>query len=171
MTEKYENVFEQVKKEFFGIDKQIEMILKSIETWDYTREYIKRPIIFNVIGMTGVGKTAVINRILELLDLEEKKVYFKFNNKTTDVVESLRNNNMSDSIFMFDEFQYLRTINEKSDEIRDEDHKGFNIVWDLLDSGEVVLQNSDYFYFGIGTINMMLDDFISNGIKYESGLS
>lgn len=170
MTEKYENVFEQVKKEFFGIDKQIEMILKSIETWDYTREYIKRPIIFNVIGMTGVGKTAVINRILELLDLEEKKVYFKFNNKTTDVVESLRNNNMSDSIFMFDEFQYLRTINEKSDEIRDEDHKGFNIVWDLLDSGEVVLQNSDYFYFGIGRINMMLDDFISNGLKYERGV-
>lgn len=170
MTEKYENVFEQVKKEFFGIDKQIEMILKSIETWDYTREYIKRPIIFNVIGMTGVGKTAVINRILELLDLEEKKVYFKFNNKTTDVVESLRNNNMSDSIFMFDEFQYLRTINEESDEIRDDDRKGFNIVWDLLDSGEVVLQNSDYFYFGIGTINMMLDDFISNGIKYERGV-
>lgn len=170
MTEKYTKVFEQAKKEFFGIDKQIELMLKSIETWEYSRKYMARPFIFNVVGMTGVGKTAVINRILELLDLNNNKVYFKFNNKTTDVVESLRVNNMPDSIFIFDEFQYLRTKNENGEEIRERDDKGFNIVWDLLDNGEIVLQKDDYSYFGLGRMLLLFDEFMRYDIKYKEGV-
>lgn len=170
MTEKYESVFEQMKTEFFGIEPQIEQILKSIEAWETTKDYIVRPNILNVVGLTGVGKTAVINRIIELLTLKEKTVYFKFNNKTTDVTESLKSNNISDSIFIFDEFQYLRTKNENGDEIRDSDEKGFNIIWDLFDSGEVVLQRNTSGYFGLYRILLLLDDFIKFEVEYSKGV-
>lgn len=170
MTEKYESVFEQMKGEFFGIEPQIEQILKSIEAWETTKDYIVRPNILNVVGLTGVGKTAVINRIIELLALKEKTVYFKFNNKTTDVTESLKSNNISDSIFIFDEFQYLRTKNENGDEIRDSDEKGFNIIWDLFDSGEVVLQRNSTGYFGLYRILLLLEDFIKFEVEYNKGI-
>ena len=99
MTERYELVSKQMKEEFFGIDTQIDLILKSIEAWEVTKEYIVRPNIFNIVGLTGVGKTAVINRIMELLELKDKTVYLKFNNKTTDVIESLKANKRGNCIY------------------------------------------------------------------------
>jgi len=170
MTEKYENAFVQMKKEFFGIEPQIEQILKSVEAWEVTKDYIVRPNIFNIVGLTGVGKTAVINRIMELLDLKDKTVYLKFNNKTTDVIDALKVNNIQDSIFVFDEFQYLRTKNEKGEELKESDDKGFNIIWDLLDSGEVILQRNVKPYFGEFRLMNILEDFLMDDVQYNKGV-
>jgi len=60
----------KLKKEFFGIDKIIDQIMDLLVPWNNAPECYIRPLICNLWGMTGVGKTTLIRRISELLNIK-----------------------------------------------------------------------------------------------------
>ena len=55
-----DNTIIALKKEFIGIDKQIDEIMDNVRTWYVYPQLQIRPIVINLWGMSGVGKTSLI---------------------------------------------------------------------------------------------------------------
>lgn len=173
-----ENKFEKVKiilkTEFFGIDEQIVQVVNAIESWETTKEYQLRPNVVSLIGLTGTGKTALLNRTIELLNLEKHKFYIKFGGKTSGLNYNIEQNDKQDSIFILDEFQYFKTIREDGSEIEKNEDDSINIIWELLDGGLINLygDNSDYSYNRFSIKSSLYNLLILNSIdtEYSNGI-
>ena len=71
-----ENVKKQLKQEFIGLDSIIDDLVTSITPWFVTPEVIVRPVVVSLWGMTGTGKSSVVKRLVEILDLKHKTLFF-----------------------------------------------------------------------------------------------
>lgn len=130
-----------LKSEFVGLDAIIDELIDLVSTW-YTLNFIQdKPLIVNLWGLTGVGKTSLINRITELLNIEhsyyrfdlgEKSGSNAFHNKIGDLCDNPED---SPIIIALDEFQHARTVKGPFREEIDNDQN--RKVWDLIDSGKV----------------------------------
>lgn len=153
-----------LKSEFIGLDEIIDKIIECITPWYLTPDVINRPVVVSLWGMTGTGKTSVVRRLIELLRLSprlvdidcgsnldsgdgnsdiESKIY-----RTFGVQDSGYNDGdlegMRKAVFVFDEFQHSRTINEDGNELEKKDHRP---IWYLMDSGKLsinVWYNSEF---------------------------
>jgi len=120
-----------LKKEFVGIDIQIDQIMNSLKTWYIFPESLNRPLIINLWGITGTFKTSVIRRIVELMDMTKQ---FKEVDARTipgrDFLEILGINNVQylskseqyeeiPNILLIDEFQNIRTIDQLGQTTKD----------------------------------------------------
>lgn len=164
----------QLKKEFVGIDQVIDQIADAMGGWLFFPEMQEKPVIVNLWGLTGVGKTSLVKRFAELIDYDEK--YYRFDlgestNQDFDIQDSFRdiyeNCDGASFIISLDEFQFARTINEKQEEV---DKSSSRVIWDLLDSGKFDLINFNY---GIGHLNKLikkLDLALNKGVEVEKGL-
>ena len=146
-----------LKKEFVGLDEIIDKICESITPWYITPEIIIRPTIISLWGMTGTGKTSVVRRLMDLLGLANKALYFdcgeESNQGSTTVASKIsemlnldEDNNpnpekVNDFVFVFDEFQHARTINEHYEEV---DKPNLRSVWNLLDNGIIKGDESNW---------------------------
>lgn len=145
--EKLSQVKAQLKKEFIGIDEVIDKVIESITSWYLIPEMNDKPVVVNLWGLTGTGKTSLVNRLIELLEIN-KYLYLDLG-KSNVQVQSLYNSNTIDSalselsefekdvrsyIFVLDEFQHAKTLDERRNEI---DKPQSRSVWELLDSGKV----------------------------------
>lgn len=54
---------ETLKKEFIGIDLVIDKVIDSLSAWFLFPEMQERPMIINLWGMTGVGKSSLVDCI------------------------------------------------------------------------------------------------------------
>ncbi len=181
MKNKFEIVIEKLKLEFFGIDEQISQVVKSFETWLSVKDYQSRPMIICLWGLTGTGKTALVNRTIDLLELNKKKFYIKFGSKTSRIDDDFEQNTCEDTIFVLDEFQYFKTKKENGDEIDRNEDNSTNIIWELLDGGVVNLygQSMGYSYEKLQLTSTLyilktLDSFgtkLDNGLLYNSEMS
>ena len=146
---KLEQVNAQLKTEFVGIDEIIDKLTNIFASWN---DNIVRPIVVPVFGMTGVGKTSVIQRMIELLKLSDRTtnvpvgVCTKSNADTRPAKVLLQSLGFvdwenfksiedvpEDSILIIDEIQQLRTKDEDGIEIESE----FNELYKIIDSGFV----------------------------------
>lgn len=69
--EKLSQVKAQLKKEFIGIDEVIDKVIESITSWYLIPEMNDRLVIVNLWGLTGTGKTSLVNRLIELLEINK----------------------------------------------------------------------------------------------------
>lgn len=162
-----------LKKEFIGLSSIIDQIILSITPWYITPEIIQRPVIVSLWGMTGTGKSSIVRRIIEILGLTGKSLFFDcgqegndnvsttISDKITDYLgsddfETGKNTALTkDLVYVFDEFQYARTIDDHGCELS---RSSLRPIWNLLDDGIVNLieYRYDITYFG-----NYLDDLIS----------
>lgn len=164
-----------LKKEFVGIDTVIDKVMDSINTWFIFPEFQETPLVINLWGMTGIGKTALITRLSELLEFNKKFFRYDMGNNS-DNSESLKDNleiifeynNGMPCMIVLDEFQYAKTKNDSDSEI---DNHYTRIVWDLLDSGKI--QAIRYRRAGlekIATVKNLLSDALDAGVKIKNGI-
>ena len=66
------NLAKHLKKHFVGIDRIIDDVIKNMRIWYITPELLSRPIIINLWGMTGVGKTDLVRKLVKHLKFENK---------------------------------------------------------------------------------------------------
>lgn len=159
---------EILKKEFVGLDDVVDEIMKSVKPWYITPEVIKRPVIVSLFGMTGTGKSSVVKRLTELLKINNKTLYFDCgreagsdNNSINSIVNQTceilgvdsedpsslgkANEDMAqDLVYVFDEFQYARTLNEQHEEVV---KSSLRPIWKIIDDGNLDLTdtyNYDY---------------------------
>jgi cell division protease FtsH len=149
----------QLKKEFFGIDHIIDEIIELVSSWYLFPDLQEKPLVINLWGLTGVGKTALIRRISELLEFSNKFYSFDMGSREYSIQRKLEDiyeyDNGHPVMLALDEFQYARTINH---EMREVDNEHSRIIWELIDSGK--FQISRIFQYSSD-----LHDLLSN-LKY-----
>lgn len=131
-----QKVREELKAEFFGIDKQIDQLIDSIRTWYLMPELIKYPVIVNLWSMTGSGKTALVRSLAHKLDKSNQFIeilpnHFKSDSSLYGTFGSIspQNNN----IIFFDEFQKFNSKNFKGED----DNKENESLWGFLSEGRL----------------------------------
>jgi ATP-dependent Clp protease ATP-binding subunit ClpA len=78
--QKIEETRTALKKYFIGIDNIIDDLLDYIQIWYLMPEILNRPIIVNLWGMTGVGKTDLIRRLVKILDFQDRFLEVELSN-------------------------------------------------------------------------------------------
>lgn len=168
------NAVTQLKKEFIGIDSVIDQIATAITSWFFFPEMQDRPVIINLWGLTGIGKTSVIKRLTELLGHTEHYFRFDLGECTScyfDIQDSFKeiytNCDGAPFIIGLDEFQLARTINEDQEEI---DRASIRAVWDLLDCGKFDIVNFDYNMSWFNKLIKKLDLALYKGVEVDKGM-
>ena len=144
-----DNAIKVLKEEFIGIDKQIDEIMDNVRTWYLYPKLQTRPLVVSIWGLSGTGKTCVVKRISELLNIEKDYVYWNFASisessswEIENQIEEELSNETSNRMFVYDEFQYAATINPNNGAERD-NKSGLKPFWELLDSG-LIHKRSDF---------------------------
>lgn len=135
-----DNAIIELKKKYVGIDEQIDEIMNNVRTWYCYPELQERPLVVNLWGMSGCGKTDCVKSIAKLLDIESDLIYFNFADiseksawEVQQDIEDNVGNSKSNRMFVYDEFQYAATIDKEG---KEKDNKcGLKPFWELLDTG------------------------------------
>ncbi len=140
-VETLENAKSTLKKEFFGIDKIIDELIDHVRSWYTLHDFQERPLVLNLWGLTGVGKTSVVLRLMELLNYDDKTFRIDLGEKSGN--NALRNTlddlgELSDEnpmVIILDEFQHARSLKGHfREEVEDDKSR---MIWELIDSGRV----------------------------------
>jgi len=158
----------KLKKEFIGLDSIIDEVLNLIEPWYLFPESQIRPTIINLFGMTGSGKTSLVKRIFELIELKDNLYKFdigEYSSQSSDKLsytfsENLKNREKEQIGIVFDEFQLGRTIDENGFEI---EKSGLRAMWELLDTGKISTFQSSYSGARIFQLSFKLQECIQIG--------
>ncbi|MDR0926959.1 MAG: hypothetical protein LBO69_04250 [Ignavibacteria bacterium] len=166
---KLKNAVAQLKQEFVGIDCVIDQIADTIVSWYYFPEMQEKPVLINLWGLTGIGKTSLVKRLVELLDY--KNFYFHFDlgepsqNKLVREFRQINDScNGKPFIIGMDEFQFARTIDERGME---KERKDF---WELLDSGKFDLIDFSNNICEFREIIDLLKLALNNNVQVSNGI-
>lgn len=160
----------KLKKDFVGIDNIIDDVVSSISPFYLFPESIKRPIVINLWGMTGTGKTSLIESIVDFL--KQKHCFVKFDvgeycdsddKLKKELATKIKKVNGNSTILLFDEFQLGRTIDETGKEI---DRNSLRPIWELIDSGVIYTHNSGI-YMGLIDLIDKIKKCIELGVEVD----
>ncbi len=137
-----------LKSQFIGIDQIIDDLLDYIQVWYLMPEILNRPIIVNLWGMTGVGKTDLVRKLVKCLDYQDRFAEVELSNVDTtswenSVAKVLENNGLADespSIVLFDEIQRFNTLDADGVPIPQTKFMDF---WELLSDGRLSKKSKD----------------------------
>ena len=140
--QKLQEVTADLKKQFIGLDSVIDEVMNLVSSWYIFPTAQLRPTVINLWGMTGSGKTALVQSLVGLL--EHKKFFTQLDmgefesdsaswikSTFTDELEYFHENAC---IICLDEFQFARTLDKNENELGKDK---LRVVWDLLDSGKI----------------------------------
>ncbi|HDY87482.1 MAG TPA: AAA family ATPase, partial [bacterium] len=133
-------VARNLKDRFVGIDDIIDSIIENITVWHIMPEVLSRPVIINLWGMTGVGKTDLVRNLAKELSMVDRFVEIQMSNKSQSYCSSIQTMLSGSSIefdsvgiLLLDEMQRYRTIDSSGVEVHDHD---FQDLWMLLSDGK-----------------------------------
>jgi cell division protease FtsH len=138
----------RLKNDFVGIDEIIDNLLDYIQIWYLVPEILTRPIVVCLWGLTGVGKTDLVRRLVKYLDFQERFVEVELGNtdQTTffnSVNAILTANSITDgkpSIVLFDEIQRFYTVESDGSPVQS---TKFNDFWELLSDGRLAKREKE----------------------------
>jgi hypothetical protein len=156
-----ENAKKELKKYFIGIDDIIDDLMDYIQVWYLMPELLNRPVIINLWGMTGVGKTDLIRKLVKALDFQDRFLEIELSNidqtsYQTSVSSLLTANDLNDnnpSIILFDEIQRFNTIDAEGKPMP---QSKFIDFWELLSDGKLSKKSKD-------NLDYYLMSYMSNG--------
>ncbi len=163
-----------LKKEFIGLDSIIDHIIKLITPWYLYPHLQKRPLVINLWGMTGVGKTSLVKRLVECLCFEEQFYLFDMgaNSPAIDTLKTFfkilfEKKNGFPFILGLDEFQYANTKQGNGEELE----KSYSrVVWEMLDTGKFQAYRERFNKVELSSTISELKFLLSKGVKVEGGL-
>lgn len=162
-----------LKKEFIGIDRVIDEVIDAISSWYLFPDLQEKPVIINLWGLTGVGKSSLVSRIAHLIEFD--KQYYHFDLGESDTIEYTikrqvekiyENVNSFPVLLALDEFQHARTLNEAGMEM---DKTTSRIIWQLLDSGRFQISRRSYHIEELYDLMQKLRYLLKNGVRVEKG--
>ncbi|MEO6036913.1 MAG: AAA family ATPase, partial [Saprospiraceae bacterium] len=138
----------RLKEDFVGIDEIIDNLLDYIQIWYLMPEILTRPIIVCLWGMTGVGKTDLVRKLVQYLDFQERFAEVELGNTDntsyfSSVTAILKANGLTDgkaSIVLFDEIQRFYTVEQDGSPVSG---TKFTDFWELLSDGRLARREKD----------------------------
>lgn len=150
--EKLNSVAKSLKAHFIGLDTIIDEITGLISSWYLFPQAQLRPMVINLWGMTGSGKTALVKKLVELLAYEKLYVQIDMGEFESDSATWFKNTLTDDMEFLheqpcmmcLDEFQFARTLDNSGNELGKDK---LRFVWDLIDNGKLsYIPSNNTFY-------------------------
>lgn len=131
----------ELKTELFGIDDIIDRVIDTIRAWYVLPEIITRPVIVNLWGLTGTGKTQLIRSLSKKLGFYDRLIEVQMdgysNGGGTSIGSMLSDSAIAEGtpgILVLDEFQRFRTVDHDGRERKIEHYMD---VWGLLSDGKL----------------------------------
>jgi hypothetical protein len=143
-----DNTKAALKAQFIGIDEIIDSLLEYIQVWYLMPEILNRPIIVNLWGMTGVGKTDLIRKMVKQLNFQDRFIEVELSNTDETSWERsvsgiLDNHGFHDGkpcIVLFDEIQRFNTLDSDGRPLPQTKYTDF---WELLSDGHLSKKQRD----------------------------
>ncbi|EER59923.1 peptidase M41 [Acidovorax delafieldii 2AN] len=131
----------ELKTELLGIDDVIDRVMDTVRAWYVLPEIINRPVIVNLWGLTGTGKTQLIRSLSKKLGFYDRLIEVQMDGYSNGGGMSV-GSMLSDSaitegmpgILVLDEFQRFRTVDLDGRERKVEHYMD---VWGLLSDGKL----------------------------------
>ncbi|MDO8951432.1 MAG: hypothetical protein Q7U86_02345 [Draconibacterium sp.] len=168
--ERLENAKIQLKKEFVGLNRVIDNLIESVSYWYYFPDLQKKPVVINLWGLTGVGKTSLVTRLADLLLYSNYFYPFNLSENDWDIKRTISElygkQGDQNFIMLFDEFQNIRTITENGTEKRNL----YPCLWEMFDTGKIPTYIFSYRLNEIKDLEARLKKMLQIGIKVENGL-
>ena len=131
----------ELKTELFGIDDIIDRLIDTIRAWYVLPDIINRPVIVNLWGLTGTGKTQLIRSLSKKLGFYDRLIEVQMdgysNGGGTSIGSMLSDSAIAEGtpgILVLDEFQRFRTVDYDG---RDRKVEHYMDVWGLLSDGKL----------------------------------
>ena len=131
----------RLKEKFVGIDTVIDTVIGKITYWYLYPDRSSRPLIINLWGMTGVGKTDLVRTLKDLLGFSAQYVEIAMNNRSdSDTIGSAvehgcqRLARSEPGIIVTDEFQRFRTKSSDGEPLKD---LSYTDLWQILSDGKI----------------------------------
>lgn len=173
---KLEIITSQLKEGFIGLDSVIDEVISLMMPWYLFPEAQLRPTVVNLWGLTGSGKTALIQCMVELLEHRKLYTHIDMGEFESDSATWIKNIFTDDleffhqkpAVICLDEFQFARTLDNGQRELGKDK---LRVIWDLLDSGKIeyIPSNSTYMLFRADNCIKRLDKAIKSGVVLENG--
>lgn len=140
--EKLQQVSIKLKEKFLGLDTIIDEIFSLLMPWYLFPEAQLRPTVVNLWGLTGSGKTALVQAIVDELDYRKLFSHIdmgEFESDSASWVKNVLTNDLSyfhekSVLICLDEFQFARTLDSDNKELGKDK---LRVVWEVLDSGKI----------------------------------
>jgi hypothetical protein len=132
-----------LKNKFIGIDDIINQLFEYLHIWYLMPQILMRPMIINLWGMTGVGKTDLIRSLVEELKMQSQFLEVELSGEgrgygwDTTVGDTFATRGLEagqTNIVLFDEIQKFRSLDDKGEEIKVANFQDF---WELLSDGKI----------------------------------
>lgn len=132
----------KLKQELFGIDHIIDRVVDSIQSWYTFPSVVSSPVIINLWGMTGTGKTKLVRTLTKLLGFKDRYVEVQMDGGNSGfydkaIFDLLRTSGIDEGtpgVLLLDEFQRYRTVDEQGKDVKQEKYAD---VWTLLSDGRL----------------------------------
>lgn len=169
-----ENARIELKKEFVGIEQVIDDVIENVRSWYILSAIQDKPVVINLWGLTGTGKTSLVLRLMELInytdktyrfDLGEKDGRRSFRNALNDLCE---NPDDSPIAIILDELQHARTVKGiEREEIENDKNR---MIWEIIDSGKVSYVEWKSGLWIVEKLAKNLNEILNAGVKVKNGL-
>lgn len=129
-----------LKKDFVGLDKIIDQLIQSIKVWYIFPELQIRPTIICLWGLTGVGKTDMIRKMVSYMRMQDRFLEIEMqgeNDSYKKIQKRLDTSSIAPEekcILFLDEFQKFRTVDEAGNV--NTVNTAYSDVWTLLSDGK-----------------------------------
>lgn len=138
-------LFSALHNQFVGQGQVIDEVKSLIMPWFLFPEAQERPLVVNLWGLTGTGKTSLVKAIARGLDMMNAFVHLDMGEFAGDgqnssslikmlIKDDIAHFSGKPCILCLDEFQFARTLNENGGELNKD---GLRVIWELLDTGMI----------------------------------
>ena len=153
----------ELKRFFVGIDAIIDDLVDAIRIWHLMPEVLSRPVIVNLWGMTGVGKTDLVRRLVKLLELQDRFCEVELSNGDTtshfssvgSVLDGNYINDENPKIVLFDEIQRFNTLDTDGKPLT---NTKFTDFWELLSDGRLAKRTRDDIDWSLNSYAVWITD-------------
>lgn len=163
----------QLKNEFVGIDDTIDEVVENVRSW-YTLGHLQsKPCVVNLWGLTGVGKSSLLLRLSQLLDISdktfridlgEKKGEYSLNESLKEISDVSRDEPL---VIILDEIQHARTLVGLTKKEIEEDPN--RIIWELIDSGRITVNQWNFGILNLMDYMQFLTVLVNDGMRIRNG--